>query len=80
MSTRAQIQWLADGHRLHLQDGPIDLIVEAFGAAAEVEAAYRTACERFATILDGTWCWKNCPPTRCRRSQSNSHLPRHVKR
>jgi ApbE superfamily uncharacterized protein (UPF0280 family) len=52
MSTRAQIQWLADGHRLHLQDGPIDLIVEAFGAAAEVEAAYRTACERFATILD----------------------------
>ena len=52
MSTRAQIQWLADGHRLHLQDGPIDLIVEAFGTAAEVEAAYRTACDRFATILD----------------------------
>jgi ApbE superfamily uncharacterized protein (UPF0280 family) len=52
MSTRAQIRWLADGHRLHLQDGPIDLIVEAFGAAAEMESAYRAACERFTTVLD----------------------------
>jgi uncharacterized protein len=52
MNTRAQIRWLPDGHRLHLQDGPIDLIVEAFGGAAEVEAAYRAACERFTTILD----------------------------
>ncbi len=52
MNTRAQIRWLPDGHRLHMQDGPIDLIVEAFGAAAEVEAAYRAACERFITVLD----------------------------
>lgn len=52
MSTRAQIRWLPDGHRLHLQDGPIDLIVEAFGSAPEVEAAYRAACERFTTVLD----------------------------
>jgi len=52
MNTRAQIRWLPDGHRLHLHDGPIDLIVEAFGAAAEVEAAYRAACERFITVLD----------------------------
>jgi ApbE superfamily uncharacterized protein (UPF0280 family) len=37
-------------NRLHLQDGPIDLIVEAFGA--EVDAAYRAAAERFVTILD----------------------------
>ncbi|HKH67017.1 MAG TPA: phasin family protein, partial [Reyranella sp.] len=29
---------LADG-RLHLQHGPIDLVIEAFGAAAEVERA-----------------------------------------
>lgn len=41
---------LADG-RLHLQHGPIDLIVEAFGAADEVEAAYRQAVARFADIL-----------------------------
>ena len=52
MNTRAQIRWLPDGHRLHLHDGPIDLIVEAFGAAVEVETAYRAACERFTTVLD----------------------------
>ncbi len=52
MNHRAQIRWLPDGYRLHLQDGPIDLIVEAFGAAGEVKAAYRAACERFATVLD----------------------------
>jgi ApbE superfamily uncharacterized protein (UPF0280 family) len=37
--------------RLHLQHGPIDLIVEAFGAAAEVERAYGQAVDRFADIL-----------------------------
>ena len=41
---------LPDG-RLHLQHGPIDLIVEAFGAATEVERAYGQAVERFADIL-----------------------------
>jgi ApbE superfamily uncharacterized protein (UPF0280 family) len=41
------------GHnRLHLQDGPIDLIVEAFGAADAVERAYGAAAERFVTVLD----------------------------
>jgi ApbE superfamily uncharacterized protein (UPF0280 family) len=40
----------ADG-RLHLQHGPIDLIIEAFGAREEVEAAYRQAIDRFADIL-----------------------------
>jgi ApbE superfamily uncharacterized protein (UPF0280 family) len=41
---------LGDG-RLHLQHGPIDLIVEAFGAVGEVEAAYRQAIARFGDIL-----------------------------
>jgi ApbE superfamily uncharacterized protein (UPF0280 family) len=50
--TRAQIALLPDGRRLHLQDGPIDLIVEAWGARAAVEAAYRAAADRFVTILD----------------------------
>ena len=40
----------ADG-RLHLQHGPIDCIVEAFGAAAEIEAAYGQVTARFADIL-----------------------------
>jgi ApbE superfamily uncharacterized protein (UPF0280 family) len=41
---------LPDG-RLHLQHGPIDLIIEAFGALAEVEASYRQAIVRFDDIL-----------------------------
>ena len=41
---------LSDG-RLHLQHGPIDLIIEAFGASAEVEASYRQAVDRFEDIL-----------------------------
>jgi hypothetical protein len=52
MNSRAQIRLLPGGRRLHLQDGPIDLIVEAFGAAREIETAYRSACARFETVLD----------------------------
>ena len=48
---RAVSRRFSDG-RLHLQDGPIDLIIEAFGAANEVELAYRAAERRFATLLD----------------------------
>ncbi|MGE0659068.1 MAG: UPF0280 family protein [Reyranellaceae bacterium] len=44
-------RFLPDGQRLHLQHGPIDLIVEAFGRADEVEAAYRQAWQRFQSIL-----------------------------
>ena len=42
---------LADG-RLHLQHGPIDLIIEAWGEAAEVEAAYQQAIARFDNLLE----------------------------
>ena len=52
MNQRAQIRMLPDGRRLHLNDGPMDLIVEAFGAMREVEAAYRAASARFVTVLD----------------------------
>lgn len=52
MNQRAHIRTLNDGRRLHLHDGPIDLIVEAFGAAGEIAAAYRAACDRFSTVLD----------------------------
>jgi uncharacterized protein len=38
--------------RLHLHDGPIDLIIEAFGEKAAVDAAYEAAWRRIATILD----------------------------
>jgi ApbE superfamily uncharacterized protein (UPF0280 family) len=52
MRQRPQIGWLADGRRLHLQDGPIDLIVEAHGAAADVNAAYEAVVQRFSGLLD----------------------------
>jgi ApbE superfamily uncharacterized protein (UPF0280 family) len=47
-----QIGWLADGRRLHLQDGPIDLIVEARGSEANLRAAYDAAARRFDGLLD----------------------------
>jgi ApbE superfamily uncharacterized protein (UPF0280 family) len=47
-----QIGFLADGRRLHLQDGPIDLIVEAWGSGANVRAAYDAAARRFTGLLD----------------------------
>jgi ApbE superfamily uncharacterized protein (UPF0280 family) len=42
---------LPDG-RLHLQHGPIDIVAEAFGAAAAVRLAYARAAGRFASVLD----------------------------
>jgi ApbE superfamily uncharacterized protein (UPF0280 family) len=52
MREPALIRFLSDGRRLHLHDGPIDIILEAFGAATEVHAAYGAAARRFTTILD----------------------------
>jgi uncharacterized protein len=52
MNRVPQIGFLADGRRLHLQDGPIDLIVEAYGAATNVRAAYDAAIRRFTGLLD----------------------------
>src|SRR5471030_1285708 len=45
-----QQAFLPDG-RLHLQHGPIDLLIEAFGAADEVAQSYRQAAARFDDIL-----------------------------
>ena len=52
MPGAARMALLPDGRRLHLQHGPIDIVAEAFGEKAEVEAAYRQAGACFATILD----------------------------
>jgi uncharacterized protein len=51
MRAPPQQRRLADG-RLHLHDGPIDLIVEAFDERRAAEEAYAAAWRRFATILD----------------------------
>jgi ApbE superfamily uncharacterized protein (UPF0280 family) len=52
VNNRAQIRMLPDGRRLHMHDGPIDVIVEAFGDAGEIALAYRAAADRFVEILD----------------------------
>src|SRR2546430_17449770 len=52
MTRAPQIALLADGRRLHRQCGPIDLIVEARGSAANVRAAYDAAVRRLTGLLD----------------------------
>src|SRR5258708_39960988 len=52
MKRLPQIALLPDGKRLHLQDGPIDLVVEAKGKEADVRAAYEAAARRFTGLLD----------------------------
>ena len=52
MKRLPQIALLADGKRLHLQDGPIDLIIGAEGSTAAVRAAHDAAARRFTGLLD----------------------------
>jgi len=52
MREPAVVRMLPDGRRLHLHDGPMDLIVEGFGAAECVRAAYAAASTRFVGVLD----------------------------
>ncbi len=52
MSGGAQAVLLADGRRLHLQHGPIDIVAEAFGEPVEVRLAYRQAAARFVDVLE----------------------------
>ena len=42
---------LPDGRRWHFQQGPIDLVIEAWGDAAECARAYEQAWARFETVL-----------------------------
>lgn len=52
MREPATIRLLPDGRRLHLHDGPIDLIIEADGRRDDIRHAYEAAAARFVTILD----------------------------
>lgn len=49
---RAQAHMLSDGRRLHFHDGPIDIVLEAFGAPSEIQRAYDAAVSRFSCVLD----------------------------
>jgi ApbE superfamily uncharacterized protein (UPF0280 family) len=50
--TGPQTALSTDGARLHLNHGPIDLIVECDGGRAAREAAFRAATNRFEGLLD----------------------------
>jgi len=52
MKRQPQIAWLTGRKRLHLQDGPIDLILEADGDEINTRAAYDAAIGRFTGLLD----------------------------
>jgi len=45
------MQMLPDGRRLHMRNGPIDLVVEATGTPAEITKAYQQARAAFPAIL-----------------------------
>ncbi len=47
----AAIQVARAGENLHLQHGPIDLLLHAEGDPVEVENAYRNASSRFEAVL-----------------------------
>jgi ApbE superfamily uncharacterized protein (UPF0280 family) len=56
MTRTPLIRFLADGRRLNLQDGPIDLVVEASGSPADIRAAYAAASHRFTNGLLDELC------------------------
>ena len=69
---RPQAAMLPDGRRLHLQHGPIDLIIEAFGAADAVRSGLR-AGDR--PLRDRSWTnWS--PSCRCCARRSAASRPR----
>ncbi|WP_210492358.1 UPF0280 family protein [Microvirga antarctica] len=51
MFERPSARLLADGQRLLLQQGPIDLVISAMGHATAVQAAYHAATRRFDGLL-----------------------------
>ncbi len=71
---------LLPGGRLHLQHGPIDLIVHADGSGADVQSAYAALVARFATMLEELAA--ELPslrqPTRPGRSMVAGHIARRM--
>lgn len=51
MSWQPALNWLHQGRTLHLNQGPIDLLIRCEGQADAVAAGYAAATEIFATVL-----------------------------
>ncbi len=71
MRDPALIRMLPDGRRLHLHDGPIDLIIQADGSRQAIATAYEAAARRFAGILD-----ELCSELPLLRSRVRKNIPR----
>ena len=71
MRDPAIVRMLPDGRRLHLQDGPIDLIVEASGSPSAIRFAYEAAGRRFVSVLD-----ELCAELPLLRSRATYHSPK----
>ncbi|HXY01577.1 MAG TPA: UPF0280 family protein [Candidatus Limnocylindrales bacterium] len=71
MREPATVRLLPDGHRLHLNDGPIDLIVDADGTPDAIRGAYEAAARRFVNILD-----ELCGELPLLRAQASFRSPR----
>jgi ApbE superfamily uncharacterized protein (UPF0280 family) len=52
MNRRLRIAWLPDGKRLQLRDGPIDLIIQAFGRPGDIGRAYDAAIAQMRHLLE----------------------------
>jgi uncharacterized protein len=48
---RLRVAWLPDGKRLHLRNGPINLIIQAFGQPAQLGRAYDAGIERARELV-----------------------------
>lgn len=44
---------LLQGNRLHLQQGPINLVIKAYGPEQSIKTAYEQACTAFHGLLEG---------------------------
>ena len=49
--SKASYRWLRKHHRLHLQHGPIDLVIQADGVESERRLAFEQAISFFDTVL-----------------------------
>ena len=72
MLNTVQSNILSDGSRLHLNHGPIDLIIEAFGETEIVQCAYERATNKFNNVL--TDLVRELPALRSPISQNRNTL------
>ncbi|WP_297493548.1 hypothetical protein [Acidocella sp.] len=48
---RLHVAWLPDGKRLHLKNGPVNVIIQAFGRPSEIGRAYDAGIERARALV-----------------------------